>query len=103
MNEKELETWLSIFRRAAQISGEATSKGALTVGYLVCLLRDACADELKARKDGNEKNERNARVQKLYDELMAEGRHGHYETMYRVVQEEVERALEAALAHGPNA
>ena len=57
-------------------------------------------DDLVAQR---EKNGRNARVQKRYDELMAEGRHGHYETMFRVVREEVERALEAALAHGPNA
>jgi hypothetical protein len=39
-----------------------------------------------------QKNERNARVQTRYDELMQEGRHGHYETMFRVVREEVERA-----------
>lgn len=39
-------------------------------------------------------NERNARVQRRYDELMREGAHGHYETLFRVVREEVERALE---------
>lgn len=39
------------------------------------------------------KSERNARVQTRYDELMREGKHGHYETMFRVVREEVERAL----------
>lgn len=39
-----------------------------------------------------EKNDRNARVQRRYDDLMAEGKHGHYETMFRVVREEVERA-----------
>lgn len=47
-------------------------------------------DELARRR---EMNERNARVQARYDELMREGRHGHYETMFRVVREEVERAL----------
>lgn len=36
---------------------------------------------------------RNIRVQRRYDELMREGRHGHYETLFRVVREEVERAL----------
>ena len=37
---------------------------------------------------------RNARVQARYDELMHEGKHGHYETMSRVVREEVERTVE---------
>jgi hypothetical protein len=41
----------------------------------------------------HERTERNARVQARYDELMREGNHGHYETMFRVVREEVERAL----------
>ena len=35
---------------------------------------------------------RNARVQSRYDELAALGKHGHYETMFQVVREEVERA-----------
>ncbi len=34
------------------------------------------------------KDKINARVQKRYDELMAEGRHGHYETMFKVACEE---------------
>ena len=38
------------------------------------------------------KEERNARVQKRWDELWREGKHGHYETLFRVVREEVERA-----------
>lgn len=38
-----------------------------------------------------EKNERNTRVQTRYDDLMSEGRHGHYETMFRIVREEIER------------
>lgn len=37
--------------------------------------------------------ERNKRVQARYDELMREGKHGHYETMFRVVHEEVAAAL----------
>lgn len=41
-----------------------------------------------------QKNERNARVQARYDELMRAGKHGHYETMFRVVREEIERALQ---------
>jgi len=41
--------------------------------------------------DAVEKAERNARVKARYDELMREGKHGHYETMFRVVREEVER------------
>jgi hypothetical protein len=38
------------------------------------------------------KNARNARVQARYDALMAKGKHGHYETMFRVVREELDRA-----------
>lgn len=37
-----------------------------------------------------EKTRRNFRVKARYDELMREGKHGHYETMFRVVREEVE-------------
>lgn len=37
-----------------------------------------------------DKTARNCRVQGRYDELMREGKHGHYETMFRVVREEVE-------------
>ena len=43
--------------------------------------------------EAREKTERNKRVQARYDELMAIGKRGHYETMFRVVREEVERAL----------
>ena len=39
--------------------------------------------------------ERNFRVQKLYDELMAEGKHGHYEIMFHIVRLEVEAEREA--------
>lgn len=42
-----------------------------------------------------EKCQRNARVQARYDELMREGKHGHYETMFRVVHEEVEAARQS--------
>jgi|GEM_PF-6324256 len=42
------------------------------------------------------KTERNKRVQARYDELMREGKHGHYETMFRVVREEVDAALDLA-------
>ncbi len=50
-----------------------------------------------------ERNARNARVQARYDELMREGKHGHYEALFRVVREEVEDAvsrkrIDAALA-----
>lgn len=40
-----------------------------------------------------QKTARNKRVQARYDQLMTEGRHGHYETMFRVVREEVEQQL----------
>jgi hypothetical protein len=36
--------------------------------------------------------ERNAWAQTRYDELMHEGKHGHYETLFRVVREAEERA-----------
>ena len=39
--------------------------------------------------------ERNARVQARYDELYIAGKHGHYETMFRVVNEEIARAARA--------
>ena len=38
----------------------------------------------------NESTARNIRVQDMYDELMRIGRHGHYETMFQVVREEIE-------------
>ncbi len=41
-----------------------------------------------------EKSAINSRVQKRYNELMAIGKHGHYETMFKIVHEE--RALAAA-------
>jgi hypothetical protein len=51
--------------------------------------------------------ERNRRVQELYDELMAGGKHGQYETIFRIVRLEVEaerarckeRALEIVGMH----
>lgn len=49
--------------------------------------------------ESHEKRERNRRVAARYDELMAEGKHGHYETMFRVVREEVERALETEITY----
>lgn len=36
---------------------------------------------------------RNARVQARYDELMHIGKHGHYETLFQVVAEECELAV----------
>lgn len=43
-----------------------------------------------------DKTERNRRVQERYDDLMREGKHGHYETLFRIVREEVEMALAAS-------
>src|SRR3954447_22878961 len=50
-----------------------------------------------------EKTARNKRVQGRYDALMSLGHHGHYETMFRVVREEVERERErcAKVAENP--
>ena len=39
--------------------------------------------------------ERNGRVSDLYDELAKAGKHGHYESLYRIVRLEVERAIAA--------
>lgn len=50
------------------------------------------SDYLTPATPRGEKEERNARVQKRWDELWREGKHGHYETLFRVVREEVERA-----------
>ena len=41
------------------------------------------------------KTKRNCRVQKLYDMLMGEGKHGHYEAMFHIVRIEVEVEREA--------
>lgn len=41
-----------------------------------------------------EKTERNKRVQARYDELILEGKRGHYETICRVIHEEVDRERE---------
>ena len=38
------------------------------------------------------KEERNARVQRRYDELRHLGKHGHYETLFQIVREEVDLA-----------
>ncbi len=45
-----------------------------------------------------QKTERNCRVQARYDELMREGKRGHYETVFRVVREEVLRDREQLCA-----
>ena len=53
---------------------------------------DAAALERKHRPAlSDDKTERNKRVQSRYDGLMQTGKHGHYETLFRVVREEVER------------
>lgn len=43
----------------------------------------------------DQKCRRNVRVSARYDELMREGKHGHYETMFQVVREEAEAAYAA--------
>lgn len=40
-------------------------------------------------------SERATRVQARYDALMSGGKHGHYETMFKIVREEVEAEREA--------
>ena len=43
------------------------------------------------------------RVQRRYDELMREGRHGHYETLFRVVREEADLSRNEALEEAAKA
>lgn len=57
---------------------------------IVQMIRDREA-ELEVNE---ERNERAKRVCERYDELRKIGAHGHYETMMRVVREEVERERE---------
>lgn len=45
-------------------------------------------------------NERNKRVQTRWDELRAQGKHGYYETLFRVVMEEVVRAQNESYTRG---
>lgn len=47
---------------------------------------------LERSADFDRKTEINKRVAARYDELMQEGKHGHYETMFKVVHEELARA-----------
>lgn len=68
---------------------------------IVAAYRSAQQAEAGAAADGfEEKCERNARVQSRYDELMREGKHGHYETMFRVVHEEFERGRQQGPSDG---
>ncbi len=46
------------------------------------------------------KEQCNARIQRRYDLLMEGGKHGHYETMFRVVREEIEHSHEADVVLG---
>lgn len=57
----------------------------------------AIRDELRtiARQTSGAHEQRNARVQSRYDELMRMSKHGHYETLFQVVREEVFREREA--------
>lgn len=45
---------------------------------------------------------RNTRVAARWDELSAVGKHGHYETLFQVVREEVEAAHEQCAAVAEN-
>ena len=86
--------------------------GGLHFGSLICpYLSDDPCGHIRAHKQGlkedngmkvnsekdilafEQKNARNRRVQNRYDELMKIGENGHYETMFRVVHEEIELAL----------
>lgn len=58
------------------------------------------AEHANKQEEFAEKTARNIRVQARYDQLMTEGKHGHYETMFRVVREEVEAATTEAYAEG---
>lgn len=60
--------------------------------YTLPPAQPAPVDERETRA---QKHERNWRVQSRYNELMRDGYRGHYEAMFRVVQEEVEAARAA--------
>lgn len=47
------------------------------------------------RIDNGEKTARNSRVAIRLDELMSQGKHGFYESVFRVVREEIETEREA--------
>lgn len=44
--------------------------------------------------EDTDKRQRNDRVAERYDELRHIDRHGHYETLFQVVREEIERERE---------
>jgi hypothetical protein len=52
-------------------------------------LRDYITELLEERSAARE---RNARVQARWDELAKKAKHGHYETLFQIVREEVERS-----------
>lgn len=58
------------------------------------------ADHANELIEAEVRTARNIRVQGRYDQLMAEGKHGHYETMFRVIREEVDAAETEAYAEG---
>lgn len=46
----------------------------------------------------DDNTERNAKVQARYDAMMADGKHGHYETMFKLVHEQVDAERERCAA-----
>lgn len=63
------------------------------IGGVMNYFCDGCGAETMAKifPVSSKAEHRNARVQTRYDELMRAGKHGHYETMFQVVREEIER------------
>ena len=53
---------------------------------------DTVRAALEAAESVSEITIRNIRIQNRYDELRSSGKHGHYETMFQVVREELELA-----------
>lgn len=77
--------WAEAFCKIAKGLGHDIDEGWMVTWFANALMRGF--DEHAARAD----TARNARVKERYDELTRQGKHGHYETMFRIVREEVER------------
>lgn len=64
---------------------------------IISVQQDALSSRQHSAPDDRELFEKktviNCRAQKRYDELMAIGKHGHYETMFQVIHEEINHAL----------
>jgi hypothetical protein len=98
--QDEVEFWKGLADHNKEAAEQAEAEIARLRGSLTELYNmvdtfspDLCPQSLERARaeliEARNKRERNARIQTRYDELMDEGKHGHYETMFRVVREEL--------------